>query len=300
MTSAQEDPPPDFAEVDRTWSPAPESVRGELGPWPAQALAALLACPAPAYGEDLPPLWSELYLRTTRASSELAPDGHPVQDALVPPLARRRRMFGGGRVRVREPLRVGDEAERTSSVQSTRVRRGRSGWLLLVTERHVHSVGGTERVSEERDVVYRQPVDASGDQGRDGAGPVAGLPPDPDAVLVGRPAFELLADVPLLFCFSALTYNAHRIHYDRGYAVDVEGYQDLLVHGPLLALGAVEAARRRSSRLIGSLTYRLTAPAHPAEPVHFRVADRDRGSATVTGEQAGRVVVQAQVGWGSI
>lgn len=297
MTSAHEDAPPDFAEVDRTWSPAPETLRGELGPWPAQALAALLGCPAPAYGEDLPPLWSEVYLRTTRTSSELAPDGHPVQDALVPPLASRRRMFGGGRVRVREPLRVGDEAERTSSVQATRVRRGRSGWLLLVTERHVHSVGGTERVCEERDVIYRQPMNAAGDTREGTVGSATARPPDPEPVPVGTPAFELLADVPLLFCFSALTYNAHRIHYDRGYAVDSEGYRDLLVHGPLLALGAVEAARRRSSRPIGSLTYRLTAPAHPAESVRFRVADRDRGSATVTGEQAGRVVVQALVGW---
>lgn len=279
--------PQEFQEILDSWAPEPETARGELCLWPAEALAALLGGPAPEPGAALPPLWHELYLRRPRPVAELGPDGHPRADALVPPLARRRRMFGGGRITVHEPLCIGESAVRRSSVLTVRVREGRSGWLLLVTELHEFSVDGVDRVREERDIIYRLAADVSrqGDVSGDSAAPP------------GQQVLELDVDERLLFCFSALTYNAHRIHYDRPFTSEVEGHPDLLVHGPLLAIGAIEAARRLGSRDIGSVTYRLVAPAYPTAPVSFVVDGAEAAVATVVGTQDGAVKVEATIGW---
>jgi 3-methylfumaryl-CoA hydratase len=216
---------------------------------------------------------------------QLGPDGHPQTDALVPPLVDRRRMFGGGRITVHEPLCLGEVAVRKSSVESIRIREGRSGWLLLITERHEFSVDGVDRVQEERDIIYRQSVDQSHHVRRTRQAPVSAMK-----------VFELDVDERLLFCFSALTYNAHRIHYDRRYTIDVEGHPDLLVHGPLLAIGAVEAARRTRDGHISSIDYRLVAPSYPNTPITFAMEAED-AQTTVFGVQGGQVKVVARVAW---
>jgi hydroxyacyl-ACP dehydratase HTD2-like protein with hotdog domain len=263
-----------FAEVLDGWSPPPEVVEGVLGPWPATALAALLGASPVSAGEALPPLWQEVYLHTAHPVSALADDGHPLSDSLVPPLADRRRMFGGGRFHVEEPLLVGDAATRTSTVANVRAREGRSGWLLLVTERHDFTVGGSLRVREERDIVYRLAFDV----GRPGR--------PPEAVVPGPVAYTIEPDERFLFCFSALTYNAHRIHYDRDFTVGVEGHPDLLVHGPLLAIGTVEAASRYDPREIAAVDYRLVSPAYVGGgTVGFSVTPDDDHSLWVLGHQ---------------
>ena len=277
--------PTAFAEVLDGWSPASETVTGELDPWPATALAALLGADPLTPGEPLPPLWHEVYLRTAHPVSVLAEDGHPLADALVPPLADRRRMFGGGRLRVGQPLRVGEVATRTSAVADIRARQGRSGWLLLVTERHDFAVGGSLRVREERDIVYRMASDM--------ARPTRSAEP----VATGPVAYRIEPDERLLFCMSALTYNAHRIHYDRDFTVGVEGHPDLLVHGPLLALGTVEAARRHDPREIAAVDYRLVSPAYVGGgTIGFSVAPDDASrSLRVVGHQAAVPKVEATV-----
>lgn len=279
--------PPEFAKILDSWHPVPETVQGELGLWPAEALAALLGGQAPELGADLPPLWYEVYLRRPHAVGELGPDGHPFADALVPPLAQRRRMFGGGRITIHQPLRLGETAARKSSVTAIRTRKGRSGWLLLVTELHEFSVDGVDRVSEERDIVYRLAADVS--RHRE-AGSSFQAP-------AGQRVLTLAVDERLLFCFSALTYNAHRIHYDRRFTIDVEGHPDLLVHGPLLALGAIEAARRVVRRDISSVTYRLVSPCYPTSPVAFHALGTEVAATTVVGAQDGVAKVEAAVTW---
>ncbi len=277
------DEPVEFAEVLDGWAPAPEVVHGALDPWPAAALAALLGRPAPGPGEPLPPLWQEVYLRAAHAVSELADDGHPGAGSLVPPLRDRRRMFGGGRITVHRPLLVGEPATRTSSVAGVRARQGRSGWLLLVTEQHEVCVDGAVRVREERDIVYRRAADV----GRTAAAAAAPAPADP-------PDYTIEPDERLLFCMSALTYNAHRIHYDRDFTVGVEGHPDLLVHGPLLALGAVETVRRQDPREIARMQYRLVSPAYLGRgTIGFACTRDDSGSLRVVGSQDAVPTVEA-------
>ncbi|HET8716926.1 MAG TPA: hypothetical protein VFM50_04175 [Nocardioidaceae bacterium] len=286
-------PPAEFDEVRRSWSPTGEQVTGRLDPWPAQALAALLGTTLPGDG-TLPPLWSEAYLRSARPVSALGEDGHPADGALVPPLPHRRRMFGGGRIVVTAPLRLGETATRTSSVRDVRLRQGRSGWLLLLTELHELRVGDDVRVREERDIVYRRPEDVARPAASGGTPASCGAGvPDDDADFVLHP------DERQLFCFSALTYNAHRIHYDRDYTRQVEGHRDLLVHGPLLVIGAIEAARRirpEASAPITSVDYRLVAPSHPGSPVVFSTAPGNDRTARVVGTQDGVATVEARVG----
>lgn len=279
--------PAQFQAVIDDWRPGPETVHGELGLFPAQALAALLDSPLPAAGSALAPLWSEVYLRPPRTMDELGPDGHPRADTLVPPLAQRRRMFGGGRVTVTGPLRIGEQATRRSSVKDVRVREGRSGWLLLATEVHEYLVDERARVTEERDIVYRLPSDVA----------AAPRTPPPAGLEGGQVVYRLEPDERMLFCFSALTYNAHRIHYDHRYAVEVEGHRDLLVHGPLLAIGAIEAAIRVTGGQPATVAYRLLHPCFPTSPVEFALMPAEGDSTRALGVQDGVAIVEASLTW---
>jgi 3-methylfumaryl-CoA hydratase len=218
-----------------------------LVPGPAEALGALLDVPVPDLETDgLPLLWHWLYLLDRPAQADLGPDGHPVRGVVpTPPAPGRRRMWAGGRVRTHGPLRCGEPATRRSEVLSTTEKQGRTGPLTFVVARHRISQAGRVVVDEEQDIVYRTPS----------AIPI----PDPGPVVPpGAGEWSIDVTPALLFRFSALTYNAHRIHYDRDYARDVEGYPGLLTHGPLQALAMAEAGRSAGMR--GHFAYRLVAP----------------------------------------
>ena len=267
-------PPPHFAEVAAEWSP-PEVVSADvLTPGPVAALAALFdqPNPAPRDGDPLPPLWHWLYFAEWVPQSELGPDGHPRQGAFLPPLPERRRMFGGGRLTFHGPLRRGDTVTRRAGVSSVRTRRGGSGWLLLVTVRHEFSMDGEVLAVEERDIVYRDP----GAPSSPGAAADAGAEP-------GDPwRFELNPDPTLLFRFSALTANAHRIHYDLPYATEVEGYPGLVVHGPLLALGLLELPRRFAPELpVREYAYRARRPVFAGSPIVLSGGPRPDGAVSL-------------------
>ncbi|MGZ3145015.1 FAS1-like dehydratase domain-containing protein [Lentzea chajnantorensis] len=217
-----------------------------LLPDPAHALGALLDVPVPDLAEEgLPLLWHWLYLLDRPAQADLGPDGHPFRNTVPVPPSGRRRMWAGGRVRRSGPLRCGETATRETTVLSTEDKQGRSGPLTFVVVRHQIWQRGEVVVEEEQDLVYREP------------GTTPDLPETPE---VPAAEHEWAVDVTptLLFRFSALTYNAHRIHYDRDYARDVEGYPGLLTHGPLQALAMAEAGRRAG--LAGDFEYRLVAP----------------------------------------
>ena len=212
-----------------------------LLPWPAQALGALLDVPVPrvADGEGLPLLWHWVYLLDRPVQADLGLDGHPVRGTVAaPPGPGLRRMWAGGRVRASGRLRCGEPATRRSRVSSVQDKQGRSGPLTFVTVHHQVLQRGSVIVDEQQDVVYRA---AAGSGGQRAAAAAAGpvVPP-------GDGERSIDVSPTLLFRFSALTYNAHRIHYDRGYARDVEGYPGLVVHGPLQALAMAETARAAS------------------------------------------------------
>lgn len=207
---------------------------------PAEALAGLLGVPAPTHA--LPPCWHWVYLLDRPAQAELGPDGHRPS-----PHPGRRRMWAGGRVRALGPLRFDEPATRETRVLADEDKPGRSGRLTFVTIGHQVFQRGVLVVDERQDLVYRDPPTEP--MARE---PVVAAPPQ-----AGDWAIDVTPS--LLFRFSALTYNGHRIHYDRDYARDVEGYPGLVVHGPLQALAMAEALRARG--LEGhAFEYRLLAP----------------------------------------
>lgn len=245
------------------WRPSARISHDLISPVPAAALAGLLGGPDRAVqtGDRLPALWHWLYFLEWPAQDELGADGHPAQGHFLPPIPNRKRMFAGGRLHVRAPMRLGTAAERTSALAGVEAKEGRTGELLFVTVRHEIRQEGEVRLVEEQDLVYRSDETT-----------VAQRPPEPrpqEPAASSSPwQRPLTADPVLLFRFSALTANAHRIHYDQAYARDVEGYPGLVVHGPLLAVHMTELARRDApDRQIGSVRYRLRRPVFAGDPV---------------------------------
>lgn len=236
-----------------------------LVPGPAEALAGLVGVPVPdlSPGSTLPFLWHWLYLLDRPPQAALGADGHRAQGGIpLPPGPGRRRMFAGGRVRSIGSLRYFETATRRTFQAAVREKQGRSGPLTFVTVAHEISQGDRVVVTEEQDIVYRD----SG--GRASAGTSTSPPAPTPARTMGAPgtqSWRVDVDEVLLFRFSALTYNSHRIHYDRDYARGQEGYPGLVVHGPLQALLMAELGRRcgGDQAIEGadwSFEYRLLAP----------------------------------------
>jgi len=254
--------PPDLAELVRGWSPGPLVTSGSTGAWTVGAVSGLFDLPPVAgSGDDLPPLWHWFGFLDHPRQDQLGDDGHPAQGHFMPPLPHRRRMIAGGRLEIDAPMRVDETLERRSTLARCDVKSGRSGQMVLVTVRHEFVRAGATIVTEEQDVVYRsQPP-----------GEARGLTLDePDAATPG-PGPEAVTLTPretLLFRFSALTYNTHRIHYDLPYVTQVEGYPGLVVHGPLLALQLLEVPRRhRPAEPVRRFDFRLSRPVFAGQHV---------------------------------
>ena len=245
------------------WAPEPTQTTETISAGPALALSGLFdAEPAVAdAGDPIPPLWHWLYFLDRPAQHELGPDGHPAAGPFMPPIPQRRRMFAGGRVSYHSPLRCGDTITRRTELAGWKVRQGRSGELLFVTVRSGFIRGRATIATEEQDLVYRSGPPAT-------AGTTA-QPSTPAGQQSGDLApwqLRITADPVLLFRFSALTYNAHRIHYDAEYATCVEGHRGLVVHGPLLALLCLELPRRHlPGQPITRLSFRARSPLYAGQ-----------------------------------
>lgn len=193
-----------------------------MDPARARALRATLGI----RGHDpvLQPFFHQVYFWDARPPEDLGRDGHPRVGGFIPDLGLPRRMWAGGRLKFLAPLRTGAEAEKTTTIESIDRKTGRSGPLAFVTLRHDIAQGGRLCVTEHQDIVYRQDPT-----------PGAAPPTAPDAPTQAHSTHQMRYDPTLLFRYSALTFNGHRIHYDRDYCRTVEGYDGLVVHGPLLA-----------------------------------------------------------------
>ncbi|MDP1655232.1 MAG: MaoC family dehydratase N-terminal domain-containing protein [Hylemonella sp.] len=229
--------PPDLAHL-RDWIGRQESRTDNLTATPVAALSATLDRddPPPAPGTTLPPLWHWLYFTPLTRHSELGEDGHAKRGGFLPPVPLPRRMWAGGRLDFLQPLRVGEAVTRTSTIQDVTVKHGRSGALVFVCVRHEFSNAQGLALSEEHDIVYR-----------DAPPPAAAGAPQPEPTPAPRDeqfSREIVPDPVLLFRYSALTFNGHRIHYDRSYVTGVEGYPGLIVHGPLIATLLLDLLRR--------------------------------------------------------
>lgn len=221
------------------------------------ALAATLDWPqAPAAGAVLPPGWHWLFFNAAARRSELGPDGHPKRGGFLPPVPLPRRMWAGGRLSFPGRIRVAETLRRDSTIAKVEAKRGRSGDLVFVLVRHRIFGSDGLAVEEEHDIVYR-------------ALPIAGAPsPKPEPAPCGAAwRREVRPDPVFLFRYSALTFNGHRIHYDRSYATEVEGYPGLVVHGPLIATQLLDLlGQERPARTVARFAFRARGPLFDTAP----------------------------------
>jgi 3-methylfumaryl-CoA hydratase len=247
----------------REWIGKTKEASDRITPTPMAALAATLDIQAvqPPADAAVPPLWHWLYFLEIRRQSELGADGHAKLGGFLPPVPLPRRMWAGGRLEFRRPLHAGETYKRTSQITDVQLKEGRSGSLVFVTVRH--EIGSPQGVAltEEQDLVYRA-----------NAGP-GEQPPAPRPAPTGA-AWErtVHADDVLLFRYSALTFNSHRIHYDRRFATVTEGYPGLVVHGPLIATLLLDLFWRnvQEKTRIAYFEFRSVSPLFDTAPFTLR------------------------------
>ncbi|GGJ80801.1 FAS1-like dehydratase domain-containing protein [Pseudomonas matsuisoli] len=222
-------------------------------------IAATFGEDTPSHGEPLPPLWQWCFFQEPVAEQGLGTDGHPARGGFLPPADNRNRMWAGGRVEFLKPLIAGAEAQCTSTILNVEEKHGRTGALLFVTVRHEYAQSGQVCVREEQDIVYREPTPPK----------LSGTDPLPEAQW--REAIE--PTPTLLFRYSAVTFNGHRIHYDYPYVTDTEGYPGLVVHGPMIATLNLRAfCRAHPQARVKRFSYRGVRPLIAPKP--FEVGGR--------------------------
>ena len=240
------------------WVGRQQGAIDTLDPLRSNALLRALGMPgAGQAGGELPQLHHWLHFWDVREPQELGEDGHPAKGGFLPPIPLPRRMWAGGRLEFRQPLHFGERVEKITEIKSIAAKSGRSGPLVFVTLEHRISGESGLAVIEEQDLVYREAASAAMPMpaGADTA-PAAG---DPQTVM---------PDPVMLFRYSALTMNGHRIHYDRPYATGEEAYPALVVHGPLQATILAARARQDLGRNLRSFAFRGQSPAFDSLPLH--------------------------------
>lgn len=235
----------------KSWIGRQETLDDLVTPVPVAALSATLDRddPKPGPGTPLPPLWHWLYFLPLHKQSEIGPDGHAKRGGFLPPVPLPRRMWAGGRFTFRHPIRVGESIRRTSTIADVSLKEGRAGPLVFVLVRHEIANGAGAALIEEHDIVYRD----NPQPGESGPPPRSARP---DAVW----RRTIHPDDVLLFRYSALTFNGHRIHYDRRYVTEVEGYPGLIVHGPLIATLLADLLRRNAEASMRAFRFRAVRP----------------------------------------
>jgi len=260
---------------------AAQSLTDMIDPARARAMQATLGHdPTLDDGDPLPPFFHQLYFWDPQPPERLGRDGHPRVGGVIPDMGLPRRMWAGGRLRFSAPLLAGTPARRVTHVEATAHKQGRSGPLGFVTLRHEICQGDRRVLTEWQDLVYRKD-------------PAPGTTPAAPAAATDEDVCETVRfGTTMLFRYSALTFNGHRIHYDLAYAQDVEGYAGLVVQGPLLAQLLMLLAERQLGQL-AAFDFRATAPL-----MHFEPAElcwRPDGTAWVRGPD-GRQCLTATAG----
>ena len=253
----------------RAWIGRSETVHDSIGSTPVKALTATLDHPAtdvPA-GTPLPPLWHWLYFLPLHRQSEIGADGHARRGGFLPPVPLPRRMWAGSQFEFRAPVRVGDAVARTSTIDDVTTKEGRSGTLVFVKVRHELRCNSAAdpAIVEFHDIVYRD-AKKPGD-----------VDPPPTAAAQGEWQRQVVPDDVLLFRYSALTFNGHRIHYDRKYVTEIEGYPGLIVHGPLIATLLMDLLGRNAPEAeVASFRFKAVRPTFDLHP--FKVNGQRDGN----------------------
>jgi 3-methylfumaryl-CoA hydratase len=248
----------------RTWIGKTETHHDQVTPTPIAALAATLDRddPFPRPGDPVPPFWHRLYFLPICRHSQLGPDGHPKRGGFLPPVPLPRRMFAGARLQFHYPIRVGDTITEVSRIVDVTCKSGRSGALVFLLLRHEISNSAGVAITEEQDIVYR-----------DNPTPGAPAPAPQKAPDNATWTQEIRPDDVMLFRYSALIFVGHRIHYDRRYVTEVEGYPGLVVHGPLIATFLLELLKNNvPGANIASFSFRAVKPLFDIAP--FKVSGR--------------------------
>jgi 3-methylfumaryl-CoA hydratase len=214
--------------------------------------------PMPKPGDVFPVGWHQILFPRVVRHSQIGADGHPQRGDFLPPVPLPRRMFAGKRTTFHAELRVGDEVRRHSVIQDVAVKKGRTGQMVFVTVKTDITGPRGLAITEEQDIVYRE-------------APAPGTPPQPPQPAPGRAVWSRVVtpDPVLLFRYSALTFNGHRIHYDQPYATGVEGYPGLIVHGGLTTLLVYELARTHASTPIRYMSSRNVRALFVNQPITF-------------------------------
>ncbi|MCH8917235.1 MAG: acyl-CoA dehydrogenase [Alphaproteobacteria bacterium] len=258
----------------KAWIGRTETMTELVAARPVAALNATLdrgeALPSP--GDPLPPLYHWLYFLPLAETAELDADGHPRRGGFLPPVTLPRRMWASSDVAFTGPIRIGEEATRSSVIEDIAEKQGRTGPLVFVTIRHEIACADGIAITDRQTIVYRGVTrDAAG-----GGGPPAGRP----APGTGDFSRTITPSAALLFRYSALIFNAHRIHYDHPFTTEVEGYPALVVHGPLLATLLADLVRRALPDVsITRFRFRAVAPVFDDAP--FTICGRRDGEHAV-------------------
>lgn len=276
-------------DVLRRWIGKQRSVTDVIHPQPVARMQATLDRPGalPQPGDPLPHAWHWLFFLEAAPLRELDRDGHTARGEFLPPVALPRRMWAGGRFKFIEPIRIGESINKRSTIKGVVRKTGRAGELCFVTVRHEFLCGSTLKMTEEHDVVYREDHDKN-----------APAPAVPAAPGEADERAQITATNVMLFRYSALTFNSHRIHYDLEYCRNVEGFPGLVVHGPLTAtllLGMAGAHRGEATP--GEFEFRAVSPLFAGQP--FTIARKKHDgqlqlwAANARGELAMRATASA-------
>jgi 3-methylfumaryl-CoA hydratase len=242
---------------------------------------------APATGDAAPLTVHWCLAQPVYPMAMLGPDGHPVRGGFLPPVPLPRRMWAGGEIEFFEPLRVGDEVTRISTIADVTLKTGSTGALCFVSVRHEIVTSRGTAIRERQDLVYRDNPTAA-----------APGPAQPAAAPVATHRESHLADPVLLFRYSALTFNGHRIHYDRDYVTKVEGYPGLVVHGPMQAALLVEfAAGLRGGTAPTKFAYRGVQPLFDGAEFSVNANDAATGLELWTANAQGMPTMKASASW---
>lgn len=270
-----------------SWIGRVEEASDTVSPRQARQMAATLDVAEPcAAGDVLPPLWHWMGWTPEAAMGELGPDGHPAKGGFLPPVPLERRMWAGGRLDFFAPLRIGEALHRRSEILKVSEKTGTTGRMVFVTVRHEVTGAAGLAIREEQDIVYI-------------AMPDRFTPPPPVTAPDAAWRQEVAMDTVRLFRFSALTFNAHRIHFDLPYATGVEKYPGLVVHGPMQAMLLMQAARARAGGgMPRGYRFRGVRPLFHFDRLSLQGQGDSAGTealATVQGE--GLVCMQAEIVW---
>lgn len=276
----------------KPWLNKSEQSEESLSLWPIHnMMAALDIDPSnwPLAGDDLPATGHWNYFVPRVVQSKIDNDGHPVRGDFLPPIPLPRRMWAGSRIKYHLPMKMGQTINKISTIQDIEIKNGKSGSLVFVTVKHEYHNSLGLSLTEEQDLVYRDPPPA-----------MTAIPVRNKAPIPAQWTQSTETSTPLLFRYSAVTFNAHKIHYDEPYAKEVEGYPGLVVHGQLIATFLLKSLHHaHPKKVLSSFNFKAVSPLFCGETLQSQGALTPEGANLWACTEQGGLTMQANVTWQS-